>query len=129
MFIHLTADECPARAGSAIKASRKRSPYRKIAVPLLARKWLPKNLTVTDAVSKTSMPSDTYAQKAFGCAPPPPPRKSSPFDGNPSYDNGMSPPEKSHLYQKEAQQKRDFFQSWRAFRPIRPSTDPENAHL
>jgi len=75
MLIHLTADECPARAGSAIRASRKRSPYRKIAVPLLARKWLPKNLTVTDAVSKTSMPSDTYAQKAFGCAPPTSPEK------------------------------------------------------
>ncbi len=75
MFIHLTADECPARVGSAIRASRKRSPYRKIAVPLLARKWLPKNLTVTDAVSKTSMPSDTYAQKAFGCAPPTSPEK------------------------------------------------------
>lgn len=75
MFIRLDADECPARAGSATRASRKRSPYRKIAVPLLARKWLPRNLTVTDAVSKTSMPSDTYAQKAFGCAPPTSPEK------------------------------------------------------
>src|SRR5579863_3121926 len=41
------------------------------------------------------------------------PRKASPFDGNPSYDNRVSPPEKSHLCQKVAQQKREFFQSWR----------------
>lgn len=75
MFIRLETDECPARAGFATRASRKCSPYRKIAVPPLARKWLPKNLTVTDAVSKTSMPSDTYAQKAFGCAPPTSPEK------------------------------------------------------
>lgn len=75
MFIRLDTDECPARAGFATGASRKCSPYRKIAVPPLARKWLPKNLTVTDAVSKTSMPSDTYAQKAFGCAPPTSPEK------------------------------------------------------
>ncbi|KAF1031313.1 MAG: hypothetical protein GAK33_07605 [Burkholderia lata] len=57
------------------------------------------------------------------------PRKASPFDGNPSYDNLMSAPEKSHLCQKVAQQKRDFFQSWRAFRRIRPLTGPEKPHL
>lgn len=33
------------------------------------------------------------------------PRKASPFDGYPSYDNRMSPPENSHLCQKVAQQK------------------------
>ncbi|WP_157776444.1 hypothetical protein [Burkholderia stabilis] len=57
------------------------------------------------------------------------PRKTSPFDENPSYDNRMSAPEKSHLYQKGAQQKRDFFQSWRAFRRIRLLTGPEKPHL
>ncbi|KGB92911.1 hypothetical protein DM43_2026 [Burkholderia cepacia] len=57
------------------------------------------------------------------------PRKASPFDQDPSYDNRMSAPEKSHLCQKVAQQKRDFFQSWRAFRRIRPVTAPEKPHL
>jgi hypothetical protein len=37
------------------------------------RKRLPKNLTVTAAVSKMSMASDTYVRQAFGCA-----RRSSP---------------------------------------------------
>ncbi len=67
-FFRPDADECPARAGLAGNASRKRSPFGKNAVPQRARKWLPKNLTVTATVSKTSMRSDTYAQKAFGCA-------------------------------------------------------------
>ncbi len=57
------------------------------------------------------------------------PRKASPFDQNPSYDNRMSAPENSHLCQKVAQQKRDFFQSWRAFRRIRPVPGPEKPHL
>lgn len=57
------------------------------------------------------------------------PRKTSPLDRNPSYDNRMSAPEKSHLCQKVAQQKRDFFQSWRAFQRIWPATGPEKPHL
>lgn len=57
------------------------------------------------------------------------PRKTSPFDENPSYDNLMSAPEKSHLCQKVAQQKREFFQSWWAFRRIRPLIGPEKPHL
>jgi hypothetical protein len=68
MFFRPDADERPARADLAGEASRKRSPSRKNAVPQRAREWLPKNLTVTAAVSKTSMCSDTYAQKALGCA-------------------------------------------------------------
>lgn len=68
MFIRPDIDECPAHTGFATQASRKRSPSRKIAVSPSAREWLPKNLTVTASVSKISMPSDTYAQKAFGCA-------------------------------------------------------------
>ncbi|WP_254599366.1 hypothetical protein [Burkholderia lata] len=75
MFIRLDTDECPARAGFPTSVSRKRSPYRKIAVPPWAWEWLPKNLTVTVAVSKIPMPSDTYAQKAFGCASPTSPEK------------------------------------------------------
>jgi hypothetical protein len=51
------------------------------------------------------------------------------LDRNPSYDNRMSAPEKSHLCQKVAQQKRDFFQSWRAFQRIWPATGPEKPHL
>ena len=46
----------------------------KNAVPPQAGKRLPKNLTVTASVSKIPMPSDTYAQKAFGCAPPTSPK-------------------------------------------------------
>ncbi len=62
------AAKCPTHAGSAACISRKCSPCRKIAAQQRASQRLPKNLTVTVAVSKTSMPSDTYAQKAFGCA-------------------------------------------------------------
>lgn len=57
------------------------------------------------------------------------PRKASPFDGNPSYEDLVSGPEKSHLCQKVAQQKRDFSQSWRAFRRIQLFTGPEKPHL
>ncbi len=55
-------------AGLAASNSRKRSPCRKNAAQQRARKRLPKNLTVTAAVSKIPISSDTYAQKAFGCA-------------------------------------------------------------
>lgn len=129
VFIRPNIGECPTRAGLATKVSRKRSPCRKIAVRPEARKRLPKNLTVTASVSKISMRSDTYAQNAFGCASLTAPRKASPFDGNPSCDNLVSGPEKSHLCQKVAQQKRDFSQSWRAFRRIQPFTGPEKPHL
>lgn len=74
-FIRPDIGECPTRGGFTPKASRKRSPYQKIAVLPLAEKRLPKNLTVTASVSKTPMPSDTYAQMAFGCAPPTSPEK------------------------------------------------------
>lgn len=74
-FIRPDIGECPTRGGFTPKASRKRSPYPKIAVLPLAEKRLPKNLTVTASVSKTPMPSDTYAQMAFGCAPPTSPEK------------------------------------------------------
>ncbi len=75
VFTRLVVDECPTRAGFAIRASRKGSPSGKIAVPSQATEWLPKNLTVTVAVSKNPMRSDTYAQKAFSCAPPTSPEK------------------------------------------------------
>lgn len=75
VFIRLVVGECPTRAGFAIRASRKGSPSGKIAVPSQATEWLPKNLTVTVAVSKNPMRSDTYAQKAFSCAPPTSPEK------------------------------------------------------
>lgn len=68
VFIRPNIGECPTRAGFATTVSRKRSPYRKIAVRPEARKRLPKNLTVTASVSKISMRSDTYAQNAFGSA-------------------------------------------------------------
>lgn len=74
-FIRPDLGECPTRGGFTTKASRKRSPYLKNAVPPQAGKRLPKNLTVTASVSKIPMPSDTYAQKAFGCAPPTSPEK------------------------------------------------------
>lgn len=61
-------DKCPTDAGPSANDSRKRSPYQSNAALRRARKWLPKNLTVTGPVSKTSISSDTYAQKAFGCA-------------------------------------------------------------
>lgn len=115
MLIRPGADEGPTHGRPAANASRKHSPQPKNAALQRVRKWLLKNLTVTAAVSKIPISSDTYAQKAFGCASPGAPRKASPFDGYPSYDNRMSPPENSHLCQKVAQQKRDFFQSWRAF--------------
>lgn len=69
------ADEGPTHAGLATNDSCKRSPYRRNAAPQRVRKRLPKNLTVTSAVSKISIPSDTYAQKAFGCASPGSPEK------------------------------------------------------
>lgn len=75
VFIRPNIGECPTRAGFATKVSRKRSPYRKIAVRPGARKRLPKNLTVTASVSKIPMRSDTYAQNAFGCASPTAPEK------------------------------------------------------
>lgn len=68
MFIRPNADERPAHAGSAANGSRKRSPCGKNAAQQRAPERLPKNLTVTAPVSKISIPSDTYAQKAFGCA-------------------------------------------------------------
>jgi hypothetical protein len=40
------------------------------------RKRLPKNLTVTAAVSKMSMASDTYVRQPFRCAQRTPPEKS-----------------------------------------------------
>ncbi|VWB21050.1 hypothetical protein BME24068_00814 [Burkholderia metallica] len=73
MSIRREVAECPTHTGSAAGVSRKRSPYPKIAVLPQARKSLPKNLTVTAAVSKIPMSSDTYAHKAFGG-----PRRTSP---------------------------------------------------
>lgn len=75
MFIRPDIDECPTRGGFTTQDSRKRSPYGKIAVLPQACERLPKNLTVTASVSKIPMPSDTYAQKALGCAPPTSPEK------------------------------------------------------
>gem|GEM_PF-1453190 len=75
MSIHLDAHEPPTHVGWPAHDSRKRSPYRKNAAQQRVRKWLPKNLTVTGAVSKIPISSDTYAQKAFGCASPGPPEK------------------------------------------------------
>ncbi|NTZ06586.1 hypothetical protein FCJ60_12665 [Burkholderia metallica] len=75
MLIRPDAEEGPTHAGLAANDSRKRSPYRKNAAQQRARKWLPKNLTVTGAVSKIPISSDTYAQKAFGCAAPGSPEK------------------------------------------------------
>lgn len=129
LLIRPGADEGPTHGRPATNDSRKHSPQRKNAAQQWVRKWLPKNLTVTAAVSKIPISSDTYAQKAFGGASRGAPRKASPFDGYPSYDNRMSPPENSHLCQKVAQQKRDFFQSWRAFRRIPPLTGPAKPHL
>ncbi len=75
LLIHPATHERPTRAGSAANDSRKRSPYRRNAAQQRARKTLPKNLTVTGAVSKTPISSDTYAQQAFGCAAPGSPEK------------------------------------------------------
>ncbi len=75
MSIRPDAHERPTHAGRPAHDSRKRSPYRKNAAQQRAWKWLPKNLTVTDAVSKIPISSDTYAQKAFGCAPAESPEK------------------------------------------------------
>lgn len=68
LFFRSDPTESPARAGLTARASRKRSPQWKNAARQRAREWLPKNLTVTVAVSKFPMPSDTYAQNGFGCA-------------------------------------------------------------
>ncbi len=68
MLIRPGADEGPTHGRPAANDSRKHSPQRKNAAQQRVRKWLPKNLTVTAAVSKIPISSDTYAQKAFGCA-------------------------------------------------------------
>lgn len=70
MLIRPDSDEGPTHAGLAAEHSRKRSPFGKNAAQQRARKWLPKSLTVTGAVSKIPIRSDTYAWKAFGCAAP-----------------------------------------------------------
>lgn len=68
LLIRPDADEGPTHAGLAANGSRKRSPFGENAAQQRARKWLPKILTVTGAVSKIPIRSDTYAWKAFGCA-------------------------------------------------------------
>lgn len=70
MLIRPSTDEGPTHGRPAANDSRKHSPQQKNAAQQRARKWLPKNLTVTAAVSKIPISSDTYAQKAFGCASP-----------------------------------------------------------
>ncbi len=92
MLIRPDADEGPTHAGLAANDSRKRSPYRKNAAQQRARKWLPKNLTVTGAVSKIPISSDTYAQKAFGCAAPGSPEKSHLSTGIPHTTTVCRPP-------------------------------------
>lgn len=57
------------------------------------------------------------------------PRKVSPLWHASVCDSRASPPEKSHLCQKVAQQKSDFCQSRRAFQRIRPVLGPEKPHL
>lgn len=76
LLIRPDADEGPTHAGLAANSSRKRSPFGENAAQQRARKWLPKNLTVTGAVSKIPIGSDTYAWKAFGCAAQGSPEKS-----------------------------------------------------
>lgn len=98
-----TSGQCPAHGRSAVCRSRKASPLRSKRVSFQSPAQLPKNLTVTSAVSKIPMVSNTYALQRIPPCRTVAPRKTSPFRANTEPPTSKFAPEKAHLCRKRAQ--------------------------
>ena len=95
--------QCPTHGRSAVCRSRKASPLRPKAMSRRPSAQLPKNLTVTSAVSKIPMASNTYALQRIRLCRTVAPRKTSPFYANTEPPTSKFAPEKAHLCRKRAQ--------------------------
>lgn len=127
MLIHPGADEGPTHGRPAANDSRKHSPQRKNAAQQRVRKWLPKNLTVTGRGIKNPNLFRYLCTKGIWLCIARSPRKASPFDGYPSYDNRMSPPPKTLTCAKKWHSKNEISSSpGGLFDEFRPSQVPKN---
>lgn len=93
----------PTYGRSTVCRSRKASPLRAKAMSRRPSTQLPKNLTVTSAVSKIPMASNTYALQRIPLCRTVAPRKTSPFHANPEPSKSKFTPEKAHLCGKRSQ--------------------------
>ncbi len=121
--------QCPTHGRSTVWRSRKASPSRPKAMSRRSSTQLPKNLTVTSAVSKIPMASNTYVLQRIRLCRTVVPRKTSPLCANTELPTSKFAPEKAHLCRKRAQKNGDFSRARRAFRRYRPAITPEKPHL